>query len=215
MKIIIPARLGSKGLPFKNRTLFKHTANIIPEEYKKSVWVTTDDPIVATLANDHGFNLIRRPDSLGRDTTSTREVLLHALTEIDSTPDDIIVMLYLTYPERTWEDIGRALTFFLDYYKLGITDSLLCKKETKTHPYLCLQELGSNGIFGTQLTLHDLYRRQDYPKCFEISHYLCIFKSSAIYKLNRNLYCDSTIFYEIPEVVDVDTQKDLDKFDGK
>lgn len=209
MKIIIPGRMGSKGLPFKNRTLFKYTANIIPPEKKSDTWVTTDDPEIASMTREWGFNLIERPSELASDTTSVRDTMVHAINSA-KIRRDLIVVLYLTYPERTWEDVRNAMDFFLQYYQDKLTDSLLCKKEVKSHPYLCLQEHGVDGIFGKQLVSHDLYRRQDYPRCFELSHFVSIFDSAAIYKLNSNLYCDTTVFYEIPEVVDVDTQKDLD-----
>lgn len=215
MKIIIPARMGSKGFPFKNRKLLKYTLDSIPEEKLSQVWVTTDDPIISTAAKDYGVNLIRRPDELGGDTTSIRDTLVHALKTIGVKSDELIVMLYLTYPERNWEDIKEAMDFFLTNYQSGLTESMLCRKEIKTHPYLCLQEHGVGGIFGKQLVQHDLYRRQDYPSCFEISHYITIFKAGALAKLNRNLYCDTTVFYPISDVTDVDFEKNLVELYGE
>lgn len=215
MKIIIPARLGSKGLPFKNRTLLEHTLNSIPPEKKKQVWVTTDDPVVKEKAAAFGVNTIARPSELAQDETSVRDVMLHAIENIGAQKDEIITMLYLTYPERTWEQVENALLFFLECRQRSNSGSLLCKKEPKTHPFLCLQEHGVDGIFGRQLVHHDLYRRQDYPKVFEISHFISIFVAGEIHNLNRNLYCESTVFYPISDVIDVDTKKELDLFNGK
>jgi CMP-N,N'-diacetyllegionaminic acid synthase len=214
MNIIIPARFGSKGLPFKNRKLFEYTANSIPEKYRKSVWVTSDDSVILDFAESFGFNSILRPDELATDTSSIREVMHHAIDTIQLYKEDDVVMLYLTYPQRTWQHILDAYSFFSKYSNLGLTQSLLCKKEINTSPFLYLQAQGISGMFGKQLIPHDLYRRQDYPECFEISHYISIFKAGSIYKLNRNLYCESTIFYPIPDVIDVDLEKDLLQFNG-
>jgi CMP-N,N'-diacetyllegionaminic acid synthase len=215
MNIIIPARLGSKGLPFKNRKLFEYTAKSIPASLNKSVWVTSDDPEILTLSESYGFNIIQRPDEFSTDTSSIREVMNHAINEITLYKNDDVIMLYLTYPQRTWNDIESAYLFFTKYANLGLTESLLCKKKIDVSPYLYLQSHGIDGMFGKQLVQHDLYRRQDYPECFEISHYISIFKAGSIYKLNRNLYCESTVFYPIPDVLDIDLEKDLLKFNGK
>ncbi len=215
MRIIIPGRKGSKGLPFKNRLLFEQTADIIPHELRKSVWVTSDDSVLKTKSKQHNFNFIKRPDSLCQDDTSIRDVLVNAICHIKPDPDEFILLLYLTYPERTWVQIKQAIDFFLDHYKYGGATSMLCKKELKTNPFLCLREHGVDGNYGRQLVSHDLYRRQDYPKCFEISHYICFFQVSVINKLNKNMYDDSTVFYNIPDVIDVDTQEDLDGYTKK
>ena len=215
MRIVIPARLGSKGLPFKNRKLFKHTADSIPKSKRDLVIVTSDDPEVIAMAQEYGFEASLRPSELAQDTSSTRDVLLHLIEEKKIPDSEIIVMLYLTYPERTWEEVLVALHFFLVHYHSGKSNSLLCRKEVKSHPYLCLEESDTVGLRGKQITPHDLYRRQDYPRCFEISHYICIFNAGSIYKLNSNLYCEETIFYPILDVIDVDTKKELDQFDGK
>ena len=72
---------------------------------------------------------------------------------------------------------------------------------------MCLLE-GENNK-GKQLIRHNLYRRQDYPKCFELSHYISIFNTEEVKKLNNNMYNEETDFFQIRKVVDVDTEEDL------
>lgn len=215
MNIIIPARLGSKGLPFKNRTLFKATSDTIPDSLRNRVLVTTDDPEIMKMATDYGFGSIARPAELADDLANIRDVMFHAVKEARLPMSSEVIMLYLTYPERTWQDIFAAYEYYCQFADLGIADSLLCKKEIKTSPYLMLQELGADSAFGRQLISHDFYRRQDYPKCFEISHYVCVFRVSALYRLNKNMYGPATVFYPIADPVDVDAQKDLDQVQWK
>ncbi len=209
MRIVIPARLGSKGFPLKNQKLFRYTADSIPKEKTDSVWVTTDDPKIKRAAEEYGFHVIDRPSQLAEDTTSIRDVMVHALDEMAADRSELITMLYLTYPQRTWDDVKAAIDYFLNFYQIGITGSLLCKKEPKVHPYLHLYEHGIDGIFGRPIVQHDLYRRQDYPQCFEISHFISIFRVSELVFLNKNLYCDSTVFYPIDDKTDVDLEEHL------
>ena len=211
MKIIIPARLGSKGLPFKNRKLFDFTAGIIPIDKQIDTWVTTNDDEIISKSANYNFNIIKRPAKLSSDTTSLHSVISHALSEMEAKTDELILVLYLTYPERTWKDVLGALDFFFEYYGKNISTSMLCRKETKTHPYLCLTEYGEE-VFGRQFIQHDLYRRQDYPKCFELSHYICLFRADTLFKLNNNLYNNDTIFHKINDVIDIDTKDDLIKY---
>jgi len=60
MKILIPARKNSKGIPFKNRKLFDHTAKIIPDNYKQYTYVFSDDSVVNSYAKEYGFNITQR-----------------------------------------------------------------------------------------------------------------------------------------------------------
>jgi CMP-N-acetylneuraminic acid synthetase len=205
IKLLIPARRNSKGLPFKNRLLFEHTISTIPTEYFKNLLVSTDDEILIEKCKSLGLNVSVRPDNLALDETSTKEVIQYHIDNNDISLDDTVIMLYLTYPERTWSDIQDAHIFFTE----NKAKSLLCKKDIKsTHPYLYMFELDNNK--GSQLVKHNLYRRQDYPPVFEISHYVCIFNVNEFAKLNNNLYNDDTFFFKIDDVVDVDTKVDLD-----
>ena len=211
MKIIIPARKGSKGLPFKNRKLFKYTADTIPITMYDSVYVATDDHEIAKLAESYDFNVLPRPKKVSNDSASTKALMEYAIDNIElDNEDDTIIMLYLTYPERSWSEVEAAVS---EFTRSG-SKSLLCKKEISTSPFLVLKE-EKNGK-GSQLFYHDLYRRQDYPKCFEISHYISIFRVSSLFELNNNMYNSDTFFLKIEkDVIDIDTKKDLNKLNGK
>jgi len=205
---IIPARRNSKGVPFKNRKLMSYTFDIIPSDYKKRIIVTSDDEEILKEAQKRRFKILSRPSKLAEDTTSTKEVLRHTINAYNIHNKNIIC-LYLTYPERRWEDIINAYNFF----EKNSGKSLLCQKKPKTSPYLMMYK--RNDIFGEQIIKHDLYRRQDYPDVFEISHFISIFKASEINYLNNNLYNEQTLFFPIEDKIDVDESKDLKKLEEK
>lgn len=207
MKIIIPTREGSKGFPFKNRLLFKNTTSIIPINRCIDTYVTTDDVEIKKMAKNNGFNVIDRSDILSSDDVSIKEVMKDVVNIAEIKDYEIILMLYLTYPQRKWSDIEDAMNFFA----INEAESLLCRKEINWTPYLILKEEDNHR--GSQLFKHNLYRRQDYDKCFELSHFISIFRVRSINKLNNNLYNKDTIFMKIPsETIDVDYEKDLKEY---
>lgn len=205
MLIVIPARKNSKGLPYKNRTLLEFTINQIPHEMLEKTYVSTDDEYIKDKVRGV-CKIHNRTETNSQDSTSTLSVMKEIVEDLSLTKDEIIVMLYLTYPERTFKEVEKIYNFFID----NKINSLLCKKEVKSNPFLCMFDLGDGK--GKQIIQHDLYRRQDYPKCFEISHYLCIFKVSELEKLNQNMYNETTFFYSIDEKIDIDEQQDLERF---
>ena len=71
------------------------------------------------------------------------------------------------------------------------------------------------GDKGKQIIEHNLYRRQDYPECFELSHFICIFRANELESLNKNLYNSNTTFYKVKRPVDVATKKDLERYYDK
>lgn len=205
MRLIIPARAGSKGFPGKNRKLFKSTLKEIPAEFRPDTIVSTDDEEIKKMCEGTGVKVHHRNSELSSDEASTRDVLLNIAEEFKLLNEDMI-LLYLTYPQRDWLDIISIYHFF----QKNKFRSLLCRLELKSHPYLCMYELPNNR--GKQIIEHDLCRRQDYPKMFEISHYIGIFKSEELFKLNKNLYNLDTYFYPIDHVIDVDYEKDYDRY---
>jgi CMP-N-acetylneuraminic acid synthetase len=205
MKYIIPARKGSKGLKHKNRYLFDYTAKTIPANFAKDVYVTSDDEYIIDRAKHYRFNILHRKTELSADNISIKHVLQDVVQEYNITED--ITMLYLTYPKRTWQDI-------MDFYRVFMNNNrapTVCKKSIINHPYLCFYEMCDNK--GKQVIEHDLYRRQDYPSCFQICHFLFSCRLEDLDKLNLNLYHEDMFFHEIDELkcLDIDTQQDFQK----
>lgn len=206
---IIPARKGSKGLPLKNRKLFPFTISKIPEQIlQNNTFVTTNDEHIIEECKDKKIQHVLRNDFLSGDKVCIRDVMEDCVNRIGISQDDTVVLLYLTYPQRTWEMVENMKNFFIE----NNLDSLLCKKEPKTHPYLCFLESRDNR--GIQVVSHDQYRRQDYPECFELSFYTCIFKASELDNLSKNMFNDNTYFFSLDEHLDVDTEKEFIEFMG-
>lgn len=202
---LIPARKGSKGLPFKNRRLLRSTLDVIPKEYLSNVYVSTDDELIFTQCEEYGVNLIRRPNELATDESSVKDVMLHFIEFLNLKNVDII-LLYLTYPERTWSDIINIFHFF----KKNRGRSLICADEITEHPYLCLYDKGD--MKGELIIPHNLYRRQDYPKCFKHSLYVGCYKSDEIFFVNDLLINENTLYFKLSnKKIDVDTYDDLKK----
>ena len=150
--------------------------------------------------------MLKRDKKLCLDDVNIRNVMIDVVDQFDMNSNDTIVMLYLTSPGRKFSDVKKIL----DYYDERKIKTLTCCVEPKTHPYLCLYK--KEGGKGEQIVKHDLYRRQDYPECFEVRHFVCIFQVEEIKKLNKNMYNENTIFYKIDNDMDVDYENDLKEF---
>ena len=115
-------------------------------------------------------------------------------------------MLYLTYPSRKWKDVVDSINFM----EKNFSKSLLCKKQIKVSPYLFFYE--EKDFKGYKVIDHDFCRRQDYKKCFEVSHYVGIFIVEELQRLDTNLWNKDTIFFKIEDKIDIDYQFNLDRF---
>lgn len=203
---IIPCRKGSKRLPKKNRKLIDYTLQSLPKKVRDRTIITTDDPWIWDHIKNTDFKLHKRDPKFAQDETSTRAVLRHLADEYNFDDTDDFVLLYVTYPERKFGDVEKAIQF----YKRHDAKSMLCKQEPQSHPYLCMYEEDNHR--GSQIVEHDLYRYQDYPNVFELSHYIAITQVGELDNVNPNLYNGETIYYSIDSVIDVDHPTDLQKY---
>jgi len=207
---VIPAWGRSTRFPNKCEIMFPRTANILDYDDPSMVIVSSDSEKILEMAIDKGFQIINRDEKLLQPETSTRDILIDVAYQKKLLKDDIIVMLYVNYPERTADDLARAQWFFHH----NKCKSMLCKMDVLSHPFLCMY--GHANETGIQIVKHNLNRHQDYPNVFEISHFIAIMKVSELKKLNNNLYNKDTKYFHIPRTIDIDYKKDYDKFlEGK
>ncbi|MEE9181262.1 MAG: acylneuraminate cytidylyltransferase [candidate division NC10 bacterium] len=147
---IIPARGGSKGIPHKNvrllagKPLLAHTID--------SAWrargvdrvvVSTDDPEIAAVAQQYGAEVVRRPEDISQDTSTSELALIHVLDELQQTEDyepDLVVFLQCTSPLTLPEDIDGTINQLLKEE----ADSALAV--TPFHYYLWRREESGDAI---------------------------------------------------------------------
>ena len=92
MKItsIILARGGSKGLPNKNilnfcgKPLITWTIKNCLDSGIKSVWVSSDSEEILEISRNSGAQVLKRPNSISNDNSTSEEAWLHAINHIES-----------------------------------------------------------------------------------------------------------------------------------
>lgn len=115
---IIPARGGSKGIPRKNlieicgKPLLAWSILQAREATSiDSVWVTSDDDEILSVAEAHGARPIRRPPEISGDTASSEAAWLHALDEIEAHGNrvELVVAMQATSPLREASDLDGGV----------------------------------------------------------------------------------------------------------
>lgn len=119
--IAIPARGGSKRVPHKNiyplkgKPLLCHTLDLIQlADLKISTYVSTDDPVIAEIANQYDFvDVVTRPENLSRDNSSTEDVLIHILDILKDRKQypEWVITLPPTSPFRTVSTLLKFINF--------------------------------------------------------------------------------------------------------
>jgi CMP-N,N'-diacetyllegionaminic acid synthase len=115
---VIPARGGSKRIPRKNlrllngKPLIWYTIEAAKKAKRLTDWVvSTEDKEIADLALSYGAFVIKRPDFLAEDDTTSGAVVRHALDwmEVDRDSYDVVMLLHPTSPIRDPKHIDEAV----------------------------------------------------------------------------------------------------------
>ena len=212
--ILIPARAGSKGLPGKNTKLLggKPLINYSIEfaakikEEQDVICISTDDKEVVKEAKKNGVEVpFIRPAQLATDTSTTFDVILHALEfyKQQGRLFDTVLLLQPTSPFRTLSDFERLKEVFDVRCDMAVT-----VKISKVSPYFNLFEESGDG-FLKQSKEGDYMRRQDAPEVYAYngSMYLIRVQSlqqGPIQKISRV----KKVIMPAERSVDIDTMLD-------
>ena len=121
---IIPARGGSKGIPYKNiaklngKPLIYYTIEAAKKSKLLDTFiVSTDDKKIARVAKSYGADVpFLRPKQISGDNATDIQFLKHAVRWVSKNRKwnpEIIVLLRPTAPLRTAEDIDDALKLII------------------------------------------------------------------------------------------------------
>ena len=116
MKVLIPARGGSKGIPNKNlidvngKPLIFYTINEALKVFSRdSIFVSSDSDEILSYSKSLGVQTIKRPSSISEDNSTSSEVINHFIETINNNEDFHIVYLQPTSPLRTAEHIEESI----------------------------------------------------------------------------------------------------------
>ena len=182
---IIPARLGSKRIPNKNRRiilgkpLISYTLESAINSTKvDQVIVTTDDPEIELIAHKHGAMVIQRPKDLASDEASSESALIHALDCLERNnkfPIEAVVFLQCTSPVRRKSDIDNAIKVFQEESH----DSIFSCSRFKRYIWSIGKE-GPSGInFDERLPR---WREQEFPHQLEENGSIYVIKPWVLRK---------------------------------
>lgn len=162
---VIPARGGSKGVPFKNLRTVAGTPLIVRAVRAAQavaeidrVLVSTDDLDIAAAALAAGAEVIDRPADLAGDIAASEAALLHALETLDGRgetlpDDDVLVFLQATSPFIDTVALADAVRRVRD----GDEDVVFAAAET----HVFLWRAGDTGAVGVNHDAAVRPRRQD------------------------------------------------------
>lgn len=216
---LIPARGGSKGVPKKNikllgrMPLLEYTINSAKESLLLTeIVVSTDDEEIAIAAEVSGCKPpFIRPVALAQDTSTSLEVVQHALSfyEEQQIFFDAVCLLQPTNPFREKGFIDRAIEKFITSKADSLVSVLEIPHEYNPHWSF---EATANGLLKVATGESQIIsRRQDLPKAFHRDGSVYITKTEAI--KNGSLYGNSIAYIESnPQFhVNIDTMKDWEK----
>lgn len=216
---LILARGGSKGIPRKNlqelegKTLLEHvihaakTAKAVDD---CDLYVSTDDPEIASVATTAGAKVIDRPAALAGDLSTDLQAMLHFLHACPETYD-YIVHLRASFPRIKGHDIDRACEQFEDAYD-GY-DSLRSVVRTHHLPYK-MWHIDDNGYLTPVVPGNEMHSmpRQLIPVAYEQNAAVDLIKCWILANL-RSVTGDRIMPFLMNDNagIDIDTLIDLNK----
>ena len=211
--VIVPARGGSKRLQGKNhmqlggRPLIEYTIDAARKSrYCKNfdLVCSTDDKEIARIAwvNDCLVPFLR-PPKLASDKANSMDVVLHALSYMESETKkkyDYVILLQPTSPLRTWRHLDEAITKALRHR----CDSVVSVVQLH-HLFYNLRYLKRDGSLGDMVLRKEGLKTRKGSKIFAIN--------GAIYITRRDVIVEQKDFYgrrSLPYSMDKKTSIDID-----
>lgn len=212
---VIPARGGSKGLPRKNiknfcgKPLIAHTIEQAKQtKYIDRVIVSTEDEEIAQISLEYGAEVpFIRPLELAEDNVATIDVLLHAINWVENRDRyffDILVLLHVTAPLRSVEDIDKSIALLVEEN----ADNIFSVAEAHRNLYFNMVELNKSG-YAALVKQGNFTKRQAAPLVYDMNSSIYVWWKELL-KEKKKIFLDKTKIYIMPKERSIDIDDDLD-----
>jgi len=210
---LIPARGGSKGIPMKNIqdfggvSLLAHKINQARQAGADEIWVSTDNNQIKNIAKSCNANVIDRPEAFAQDTSSTDDVLNHALEVLSPNSGDLILLLQITSPLISVDSISTCID------ELRLNPSLNCVISIhEAHPFLWARDETDIKVWEPKNHSREYRpRRQDLQvEGWETGGCYVIRVSALLSQGNRYPHPTGAVNVGFLESIDIDTFLDLE-----
>lgn len=212
--VVIPARGGSKGIPYKNikplngKPLICYSIDVARQfTSDENICVTTDDDKIIEVVKNYGLKVpFKRPDYLATDTCGSSEVIQHAFQFFADKGIlyDAIVLLQPTSPFRKVEFIKEAVALYDDSI-----DMVTSVRPAACNPYYDGFEEDAEGLLQISKGDGTIARRQEAPEVWQ--------QNGSIYVINPKSLIEKGMGgftkikkYAMPETYSVDLDTMLD-----
>ena len=172
--VVIPARGGSKGIPYKNikplngKPLICYSIDVARQfTSDENICVTTDDDKIIEVVENYGLKVpFKRPDYLATDICGSNEVIQHAYKFYagKGIVYDAVLLLQPTSPFRKVEFLKEAVALYDDSI-----DMVTSVKIAPCNPYYDGFEDNVDGLLVISKGDGTIERRQDAPKVWQLN----------------------------------------------
>jgi CMP-N-acetylneuraminic acid synthetase len=216
---IVPARMGSKRVPQKNKALIggvplvEYTVVALEaSQAVTSIVLSTDDPEILARYRERGSVVtLERPADLATDESTTVDVVRHALDAWErstgQSPDSLLIAQPTT-PLRRASDIDSAFRLFVKTRSECVISA--CKAEGIRHPnvmyYRDADGHGSAFLNGTAAR----HRKQQLASVYQRNGAIYLV-ATPYFRSTGRLSNESPIIYEMPweRSINIDIHGDL------
>ena len=212
---VVPARAGSKGLPGKNikmfcgKPLIAHTIEQAKQSnYIDRIIVSTEANEIAKISLAYGAEVpFMRPLELAGDSVATVDVLLHAINWLECVEQysfSILVLLHVTTPLRSVEDIDKSIALLVDEN----ADNVFSVAEAHRNPYFNMVEINKNG-YAALVKQGNFSTRQEAPLVYDMTSSIYVWWKEIL-KGEKKIFLNKTKVYLIPKERSIDIDDSID-----
>lgn len=214
--IIIPARGGSKRIPYKNikeingKPMIYWPINEILKKFTTNeILVSTDDDLIIKTLKEIGITTpFKRPQELSDDYTTTMSVAKHALKwhEKHKNIVEIVLIIYPTAVLLNIEDLTKAIQLLKEDKQCDYVMS------ATTFPFPIQRAVFNNKDGYAKMFKPENYtkRSQDFVEAFHDAGQFYVCKSETVREEKNLENCNAKLFQlNRNNVIDIDTLEDF------